>query len=110
MTDSSIPKLQCWNPTCEADPQKSEESLSGARRLGRSSKLQMGHSLFYVSVEGLKSKAWGQPSGAVVKFTHSASETRGSPVRILGADMALLGKPCCGRHPTCKVEEDGHGC
>ena len=19
-------------------------------------------------------------------------------------------KPCCGRHPTCKVEEDGHGC
>ena len=20
------------------------------------------------------------------------------------------GKPCCGRHPTYKVEEDGHGC
>ena len=19
-------------------------------------------------------------------------------------------KPCCGRHPTYKVEEDGHGC
>ena len=34
---------------------------------------------------------------------------RGSPVRILGVDMALLGKPCCGRHPTYKVEEDGHG-
>ena len=26
-------------------------------------------------------------------------------------DMAPLGKkPCCGRHPTYKVEEDGHGC
>ena len=24
--------------------------------------------------------------------------------------MAPLGKPCCGRHPTYKVEEDGHGC
>ena len=19
-------------------------------------------------------------------------------------------KPCCGRRPTCKIEEDGHGC
>ena len=24
--------------------------------------------------------------------------------------MALLGKPCRGRHPTYKVEEDEHGC
>ena len=23
---------------------------------------------------------------------------------------ALLVKPCCGRCPTCEVEEDGHGC
>ena len=35
---------------------------------------------------------------------------QGSLVRILGADMALLGKLCCGRRPTYKVEEDGHGC
>ena len=26
------------------------------------------------------------------------------------ADMAPLGTPCCGRPPTYKVEEDGHGC
>ena len=31
-------------------------------------------------------------------------------VRILGADIAPLGKPCSGRRPTYKVEEDGHGC
>ena len=35
---------------------------------------------------------------------------RGSPGQIPGADMALLGTPCCGRRPTCKVEEDGHAC
>ena len=54
----------------------------------------------------------GQPSGAVVKCTHSASTAQGSLVRIPipGADMALLGMPCCGRRPTYKVEEDGHGC
>ena len=46
----------------------------------------------------------------MVKGARSALASRGSPVRILGADMALLGTPCCGRHPTYKVEEDGHGC
>ena len=51
-----------------------------------------------------------QPGGAAVKFARAASATWGSPVRILGADMALLGTPCCGRHPTYKVEEDGHRC
>ena len=53
---------------------------------------------------------WGRPGGTAVKCTRSASAAQGSLVRILGADMALLGKPCCGRHPTYKVEEDGHGC
>ena len=39
-----------------------------------------------------------------------ASVARGSPVRILGADMVPLDKPPCGRHPTYKVEEDRYGC
>ena len=46
----------------------------------------------------------------MVKCTRSASVAWGSSVRIPGADMAPLGKPYCGRHPTYKVEEDGHGC
>ena len=52
----------------------------------------------------------GQPGVAAVKFTHSALAARGSLVRIPGADMTLLGMPCCGRHPTYKGEEDGHRC
>ena len=58
----------------------------------------------------VKPATGGRPRGAVVKFTHSASAARGLPICIPGADMALLGKPCCGRRPTYKVEEDGHGC
>ena len=52
----------------------------------------------------------GWPGGASVKCAHSASLAQGSLVRILGADMALLVKPCCGRRPTYKVKEDEHGC
>ena len=53
---------------------------------------------------------WGWPGGAAVKFTRSASAARGSLARIPGVEMAPLGKPCCGRRPTYKIEEDGHGC
>ena len=52
----------------------------------------------------------GWAGGAAVNCAHSASVAGGSSVQIPGADMAPLGKPCCGRHPTYKVEEDEHGC
>ena len=52
----------------------------------------------------------GWPGGTVVKNAHSASAAWGFQVQIPGADMTPLGKPCCGRHPTYKVEEDGHRC
>ena len=58
----------------------------------------------------VKNLGRGRPSGAAVKFAHSASGAQGSLVQILCADMAPLDKPCCGRRPICKVEEDGHGC
>ena len=47
----------------------------------------------------------GGPRGTAVKCAHSALAARGSPVWIPDVDMALIGKPCCGRHPTYKVEE-----
>ena len=49
----------------------------------------------------------GWPSGTAVKFARSTSVALGSPIWIPGADMAQLGKPCCGRRPRCKVEEAG---
>ena len=52
----------------------------------------------------------GWPGDAEVKCARSASVAQGLPVWIPGADMALIGKPCCGRCPTYKVEEDGHEC
>ena len=52
--------------------------------------------------------AWGRPSGAAVKFARSTSAAWGSPLRILGVDMAPLGTPC--RHPTYKVDKAGHAC
>ena len=52
-------------------------------------------------------KERGWPSDAAVKFTCSALVARGSPVWIPGVGMVPLGKPCCGRCPTYKVEEDG---
>ena len=46
----------------------------------------------------------------MVKCACSTSAAWGSLVQIPGADMAPLGKPCCGRRRTYKVEEAGHGC
>ena len=52
----------------------------------------------------------GPPGGTVVKCAHSASVAQGLPVQIPDVDMAPFIRPCCGRRPTYKVEEDGHGC
>ena len=56
----------------------------------------------------VSSRGW--PAGSEVKRTRSALVAWGLSVRIPGADMAPLDKPCCSRHPAYKVEEDGHGC
>ena len=58
---------------------------------------------------GLKMKQGGWPCGVVVGFTHSALAARGSRVRIPGADLVPLIKPCCGVIPH-KIEEDWHRC
>ena len=52
----------------------------------------------------------GWPGGTAAKCTRSALAARGSLVQIQGVDMAPHGKPCCGRRPTYKVEEDEHRC
>ena len=52
----------------------------------------------------------GWPRVTAVKFACSSSAAQGSPVQIPGVDMAPLGKTCCGKCPTYKVEEDGYGC
>ena len=57
-----------------------------------------------------KSRSWGQPGRTVGECAPSALAAQGLPIWIPGADMAPLGKLCCGRHPTYKVEEVGHGC
>ena len=67
-----------------------------------------GWSFFLPPSPGFTDIKWlpreGRPGGSAVKCARSTSAAR-----ILGADMALLGKPCYGKRPTYKVEEDGHG-
>ena len=63
--------------------------------------------IYNINIQNFISR--GQPSGAAVRFTCS-TVAWGSLVQILGADMAPLGRPCCGRRPMYKVEEDGHKC
>ena len=58
----------------------------------------------------VKSTVEASPGRVAVKFTHLALAAWGSPIQILGEGPALHIKPCCGRHPTYKVEEDGHRC
>ena len=54
--------------------------------------------------------SWGRPSGAAVKFLLSALAVQSVWAQIPGTDLASLIKPCCGWHPTYRVEEDGHRC
>ena len=65
-------------------------------------------SLHILDIKRIKGGA-GRVAQRLLRTFHF-SVARGSPVQILGADMAPLGKPYCGRRPTYKVEEDGHGC
>ena len=57
-----------------------------------------------------KIKMRGRPSGAAVRCACFTSVAQDLQVQIPGVVMAPLGKPCCGRRPTYKVEEDGHRC
>ena len=47
------------------------------------------------------------PGGIVVEFACSASAGQSSQVQILGTDLALLIRPCCGSISH-KIEEDWH--
>ena len=57
-----------------------------------------------------KKGTWGGAGGAEAKFAGSALAARvpGAGARVW--TYAPFIKPCCGRRPTCKVEEDGHRC
>ena len=69
--------------------------VNGSRHLANASMNRLFKNVFHLG---------GQPGGLAVKCARSASAARGSPVQIPGEDMALLDKPCCGRHHTYKVE------
>ena len=65
---------------------------------------------FSSSGDVVKRQILGRPGGAAFKCPRSALAAWSLPVQIPGAYMALLGTPCCGRHPMYKTEEDGCGC
>ena len=44
--------------------------------------------------------SWGQPSGIVVEFTHSASAAWALPIQILGADLHTAHQVMLWWHPT----------
>ena len=53
----------------------------------------------------------GRPGGAVVKCSTSWQPGLGFAGSDPGCGHSMAWqKPWCGRHPTYKVEEDGHGC
>ena len=66
------------------------------------------------SITGANKKAdfRGWPGGVVVKFMHSAllQQPRVHHFGSQAWTYASLVNPSYGRHPTYKVEEDGHGC
>ena len=55
----------------------------------------------------IKSAHRGRPSGAVVKFAHSALAAQGSLVWVPGTDLAPLTKPYCGGIPHIKQRKMG---
>ena len=62
----------------------------------------------YMPLNPNKNIPGGQPCGIVVKFASSALVTQVRGFRSRVQTYPLLIKPCCGRHPTYKIEEDGH--
>ena len=52
----------------------------------------------------------GQAGGVAVKFEHSTLVAWGLRFGSWVWTYAPLAKPCCGKRPTYKMEEDGHGC
>ena len=56
----------------------------------------------------IKKENNGRPSDVVSKFACSALEAQGPQIQILGVDLAVPVKPCCGSIPL-KIE-DWHRC
>ena len=57
-----------------------------------------------------KNHSWGQSGGTAVKCTSSALVAWVPWFGSWVPTYKPLVKACCGRRPTYKVEEDGHGC